>query len=137
MVMYTEYKYDPEWVAKEVAKKKASIKANLGESADLLKNGLQVIAKRLRKDPMRYRDYGPWWFAIKALLRGIGVNYGSNDDVLLRDAYHGKTPVETLVMAEAFRDEYLATNLIYSNQFILDSESGEFVEIIDGDMEGR
>lgn len=135
--MYTEYKYDPEWVAKEVAKKKASIKANLGESADLLKNGLQVISRRLQKDPVRYRDYGCYWFAIKALLRGIGVNYGSNDDVLLRDAYHGKTPVETLVMAEAFRDEYLATNLIYSNQFILDAESGEFVEIIDGDMEGR
>ncbi|MFA5920114.1 MAG: hypothetical protein WC856_02335 [Methylococcaceae bacterium] len=134
---YTEYKYDPEWVAQEVATKRASIKANLGESADLLKNGLLVIARRLTKDAARYRDYGPYWFAIKALLRTHGCNLGSNDDVLLRDAYHGRTPVETLVMAEAFRDEYLATNLIYSNQFILDAESGEFVEIIDGDMEGR
>lgn len=134
---YTEYKFDPEWVAAEVTQKRASIKANMGEGADLLKNGLRVIASRLEKDPMRYRDYGPYWWSIKALLRVSRVLLGSNDDALIRDAYRGKTPVETLVMAEAFRDEYLKTNLKYTNQFILDSASGEIVEIIDGDMEGR
>jgi len=134
---FTEYKFDPDWVSAEVAQKQANIKANLGEDADLLKNGLKVIAGRLEKDPMRYRDYGPYWWAIKALLRGSGIPLGSNDDMLMRDAYHGRVPVETLVMAEAFRDEYLKTNLKYTNQFILDSASGEIVEIIDGDMEGR
>lgn len=133
---YTEYKYDPEWVAQEVARKRANIKANLGEGADLLKNGLKVVANRLLKDPMRYRDYGPYWFAVKALLRVGGVNLGSNDNPLMREAYKGNKPVETLVMAEAFRDEYLSMYLLYSNQFILDAESGEMVEIIDGDMEG-
>lgn len=134
---YTEYKFDPAWVASEVAKKRASIQANLGVGADLLKNGLKVIASRLEKDPMRYRDYGPYWWAIKALLRGSGVSLGSNEDVLMRDAYHGKVPVETLMMAEAFRDEYLKTNLKYTNQFVLDAETGDFVEIVDGDMESR
>jgi hypothetical protein len=136
-VNFTEYKFDQDWVADEVAKKRANIKSNLGEGADLLKNGLKVIANRLERDPMRYRDYGSYWWAIKALLRGVGVSLGSNDDVLMRDAYHGKTPVETLVMAEAFRDEYLETNLKYTNQFILNAESGDIVEIVDGDMEGR
>ena len=134
---FTEYKFDPDWVSAEVAQKQANIKANLGEDADLLKNGLKVIAGRLEKDPMRYRDYGPYWWSVKALLRVSDVSFGSNDDVLMRDAYHGRVPVETLVMAEAFRDEYLKTNLKYTNQFILDSASGEIVEIIDGDMEGR
>jgi hypothetical protein len=136
MVMaYTEYKYPDKWIAEEVASKRASIKANLGESSDLLKNGLKVIAARIKKDPMRYRDYGCYWWSIKALLRGIGVNYGSNDDVLMRDFYTGRTPVETLVCAEAFRDEYLATTLLYSNQFVLDAGTAELVEIVDGDME--
>ncbi len=134
---FTEYKFDPDWVSAEVAQKQANIKANLGEDADLLKNGLKVITGRLEKDPMRYRDYGPYWWSVKALLRVSDVSFGSNDDVLMRDAYHGRVPVETLVMAEAFRDEYLKTNLKYTNQFILDAESGNWVEIVDGDMEDR
>ncbi len=135
--MYTEYQFYPNWVAAEVAQKRANIKVNLGEGVDLLKNGLKVIAKRLVKDPIRYRDYGCYWWAIKALLNTHGGSYGSNDDVLMRDFYTGRTPVETLVMAEAFRDDYLKTFLIYNNKFILNADSGEITEIIDGDMEGR
>ncbi|MCK9394268.1 MAG: hypothetical protein M0Q44_01590 [Methylobacter sp.] len=134
---FTEYKFDPDWVAAEVAKKRENIKANLGEGADLLKNGLKVIVGRLAKDPMRYRDYGPYWWALKALLNVHGHSYGSNDNVLMRDAYHGKTPVETLVMAELFRDDYLQTCLIYNNQFMLSADSVEITVIVDGDMEGR
>ena len=134
---YTEYKYDPEWLASDIATKRANIKANLGEGADLLKNGLKVIAKRLEKDPIRYRDYGPYWYSIKALLNTHGGSYGSNDDGLMRSAYTGRTPVETLVMAEAFRDDYLKNFLIYNNKFVLNADSAEITEIIDGDMEGR
>ena len=54
----------------------------------------------------------------------------------MKAEYKGNTPIETLVMAEMFRDYYLKTFVIYSNQFVLDSESGEFSEIIDSDMEG-
>ncbi len=133
--MYTEFMFDPEWIAAEVASKRASIKKNLGESADLLKNGLNVIAGRLKKDPMRYRDYGPYWYAVKALLRVSGVSFGSCDNPLMREAYKGKKPVETLVMAEAFREMYLASYLKYSNQFVLDAESGEIVEVTDSDMD--
>jgi len=133
--VYTEYLFPKEWVSEEIAAKQASIKANLGESADLLRNGLNVIAGRLKKDPMRYRDYGPYWWAIKALLRGAGVSYGSSDNPIMRETYKGALPIETLVIAEAFREMYLATFLKYSNQFILDAESGEIVEITDGDMD--
>lgn len=134
---YTEYKLPADWVAAEVAAKRESIRKNLGESADLLKNGVAVIANRLEKDPLRYRDYGPYWWAVKVMLRGGGVSLGSNDDPLMREAYSGDKPIETLVMAEAFRDMYLATYLRYSNQFVLDGESLETVEIVDGDMEQR
>jgi hypothetical protein len=134
---YTEYTFDPAWVAAEVSQKRTSIKANLGAGADLLKFGLNVVAGRIAKDPKRYRDYGPYWWALKALLNVHGHSYGSNDDAMMRDFYSGRSPVETLVMAEAFREEYLKTNLKYANQFVLDGEAGNLVEIVDGDMEGR
>lgn len=136
-MIFTEYKYDQAFIDADIAQKTATIKASYGENANLLSNGLKVIANRLKKDPMRYRDYGPWWFAVKALLRNIGVSLGSNDDPILRDFYTGKTPLETLICAEKFRDDYLATYLRYNNQFILNINSGDLVEIVDGDMESR
>ncbi len=138
-MVFTEFKYDQSWIDADITEKQASIKVNLGDGAgaDLLKNGLKVIAARLKKDPMRYRDYGPHWWAIKVLLRGINVSFGSNDDVIMRDFYTGNRPVETLVCAERFRDEYLKTYFRYNNQFVLNVGSGELVEIVDGDMENR
>lgn len=132
---YDQYKFDPEWVKSEVKAKQARVKENLGADASLLKNAIKVFTDRLKKDKRRYRDYGCYWWAVKSVLNVHGVTFGTNDDVLMKAAYKGETPIETLVMAEAFRDMYLADFLLYSNQFVLDSESGEFVEIFDGDME--
>lgn len=56
--------------------------------------------------------------------------------LLSKAEYKGTKPVKTLIMAEAFRDDYLKTYLRYSNQFVLDGESGDLIEIVDGDMEG-
>ena len=136
-MIFTEYRYDQDWIDADIAQKKINIKANLGEGVDLLANGLKVIANRVKKDPLRYRDYGPYWWAIKALLRNINVSLGSNDDPILRDFYKGKTPLETLVCAERFRDEYLQDFFIYNNQYVLSIYSPDIIEIVDGDMEGR
>lgn len=133
--MYTEYKFSPDWIAADLAQKRANIKANLGDGADLLKNGLAVINARLQKDPRRYRDYGPYWWAVKSLLNVHGYKYGSYDDPIMKTDYKGNKPIETLIMAEAFRDDYLVTFLCYANEFVLDAEAGEVVEIVDGDME--
>lgn len=135
MPTFTEYKYEPEFIAAEVERYRAGIKAKLGDDADLLKNAISVIAKRLKKDPMSYRDYGVYWWSVKAILRGAGFNYGSNDDAIMRDFYRGRSLVETIVMAETFRDDYLKTFFRYTNQFILDANSPEIIEIVDGDME--
>lgn len=133
---YDQYKFDPEWVKSEVIAKQASVKANLGADASLLRNAIKVFADRLKKDKRRYRDYGCYWWAVKSVLNVHGVTFGTNDDPLMKAAYKGDVPIETLVMAEAFRDMYLATFLLYGNQYILDSESGEMIEIVDADMEG-
>ncbi len=128
--MFTEYKFDPEWIKAAVAEKSANLKVNRGLS-DLLGFGLSVIHGCLQKDPLRYRDYGPYWWALKA----AGYPYGKQSDPLVADEYCGKSDVETLAMAEAFRDDYLKENIVGTNTFMLDADAGETWTLFDPDME--
>lgn len=131
---YTEYKKSKEWVKDEVNAKLASIRNNLGDS-NLVTYGAKVINDRLKKDPMRYRDYGAYWWAVKRLLNMRGYKYGDIDNPIMREFYSGDAPIESLVMAENFRDEYLKSNIIYTNEFMLNNESSDTTVIIDDDME--
>lgn len=130
----TEHKFDPEQISALVAQRAANLKANRGFS-DLLGFGLGVIASRLAKDRRRYRDYGPYWPALKLVLMERGHDFGLNGDPLIAAEYRGQTPVETMIMADEFRTEYLATQFLYSNRFVLDSDTGEFWTLWDDDME--
>ena len=56
---FTEYKFDKEMLKALVAERSANLRANRGFS-NLLRFGLGVVADRLRVDPLRYRDYGPY-----------------------------------------------------------------------------
>ena len=131
---YTEYKYDQNVIKEWVATRTANLRANTGFS-DLLGFGLSVVDKRLKNDLRRYRDYGPYWWALKEALNAKGYNLGDQSDPLIKRAYGGESPVETLVMAEAFRDDYLKSNFIYANQFMLDADSPDFYTLFDADME--
>lgn len=130
----TEHKFDPRQISALVAQRAANLKANRGFS-DLLGFGLGVIAGRLAKDRRRYRDYGPYWPALKQVLMERGHDFGLNGDPLIAAEYRGNTPVETMIMADEFRTEYLATQFLYNNQFVLDPETGEFWTLWDQDME--
>ena len=94
-----------------------------------------VVADRLNKDPRRYRDYGPWWPALKIVMNRNGYSLGDQSDPLIARAYSFDEDVETLIAADEFRTTYLKTFIIYSNQFVLDSSSGEFWALYDSDME--
>ena len=131
---YTEYKFDKEMLKALVAERAANLRANRGFS-NLLRFGLGVVADRLRVDVLRYRDYGPYWFALKAIMNDAGYNFGNQSDPLITKEYKGDTDVETLIAADEFRTEYLRTQMIYTNKFMLDGESGEFWTLYDQDME--
>ena len=64
-----------------------------------------------------------------------GYSLGDQSDPLIAKAYRGETDVETLIAADEFRTEYLRTQMIYTNKFMLDGESGEFWTLYDADME--
>ena len=132
---YTEYKFDKEAIKSLVAERAAALRANRGFS-NLLAFGLGVVADRLNKDPRRYRDYGPWWPALKVVMNRNGYSLGDQSDPLIVRAYSFDEDVETLIAADEFRTHYLKTHFIYSNQFVLDGASERFWVLYDVDMEG-
>ena len=131
---FTEYKFDKEMLKALVAERSANLRANRGFS-NLLAFGLGVVAERLSKDARRYRDYGPYWPALKEVMNANGYNLGSQSDPLISRAYRGETDEETLIMADEFRTMYLKSNIVYANQFMLDAGSGEFWTLYDSDMD--
>jgi hypothetical protein len=131
----TEYLFDAETLTAMTATTRAALKANTGKS-DLLGFGLSVVDGRLRKDPRRYLDYGPYWWALKDALRRNGYQVGDDTDEVLATAYRGADDAETLVAAEAFRDDCLATRIIGERRYQLDG-SGDWWTLLDDDMESR
>ncbi len=131
---FTEYKFDKEMLKALVAERAANLRANRGFS-NLLAFGLGVVAERLSKDARRYRDYGPWWWSLKGIMNRNDYRLGDQSDPLIAKAYRGDSDVETLIAADEFRTEYLRTQMIYTNKFMLDGESGEFWTLYDSDME--
>lgn len=130
--MYTEYKFDPKKISGLVAQRQAALKENRGLS-DLLGFGLGVASRRLAKDPGRYLDYGPYWWALKSVLNANGYSYGQESDPGLVEAYRGASDVQTLIMADQFRTEFLAENQVGTCKFRLDADGDEYI-LFDSDM---
>ena len=131
---FTEYRLNPEYIRAKTAEKAAGLKANRGLS-DLLGFGLSVIDDRLAKDRRRYRDYGPYWFALKDVMNAHGRELGEQSDPLAAKVYRGVTETETMIAADEFRTEYLRTQMVGTNRFILDGSTGEWWTLYDDDME--
>lgn len=131
---FDSYIFDREGFKELTDEKADNLKANRGLS-DLLGFGLSVVAGRLAKDRLRYRDYGPYWWALKDLMNANGYDLGSETDEVVKAIYRGDRDVDTLIMADEFRELYLQTWVLYTNQFDLDSESGEMWTLYDRDME--
>lgn len=133
MTSFTELKFDPAKIDALVAEKQAAIKANRGFS-DLLGFGLGVVSRRLAKDPARYLDYGPWWWSLKAALNANGYHYGEDFDSVVSAEYRGRSDVETLVLADQFRTEWLQSAQVGTVNFRL-SEEGDDYLLVDADMD--
>ena len=132
--LYTEHKYSPAWLSEETTAKANSLKANKG-IADALPFFLSVIAGRLAKDKRRYLDYGPYWWALKGALKRGGHDYGDAADDIVAREYAGANDMEIVVAADSFRTDYLTSNIVGTNQFILNSETGDWYTLFDADME--
>lgn len=116
---YTAYKFDPSYIKTRLDEYKKNLRENSGPDTDFVKNALAVIQRRLDKDPWRYRDYGPYWWALKKLFIANQLTSGNIVDEDIAKEYCGSTPGETIVMAEEFREDYLGKFFVYTNKFDL------------------
>ena len=130
---YTEYKFAPKFVAKRLATYKSNLLKFTGKT-DLVENGVRVMLDRLRDDPKRYVDYGPYWWAIKDVMARHGGLPAEHFEQSVMDEYRGATDEETIVMAEEFRLDYLNHFDIYSDEFVLDADTNEVWRLHDPDM---
>jgi len=131
---YTEYLFDKDAIAALTAQRAAGLRANRGLS-NLLGFGLGVVAMRLSKDRRRYRDYGPWWWALKDAMNRNGYSLGGKTDPAVAKAYRFDDDAQTMIAADEFRTAYLQTNLVYTNEFLLDADSPDLYVLYDDDME--
>lgn len=112
-----------------------NLKKNTGRS-DLLGHGLGVVWRRLQRNGMaRYRDYGPFWFALKDELRRAGYPVGDETDPVIAARYRGSSGAHTLMAADTFRLYSLSTYAVGTNRFDLDGDGGEAFMLFDRDME--
>lgn len=136
MMNFTRYKFEPAAVAADIEAKRAAVKANMGLS-DFAGFAAGVIRRRLEGAPAQYREFGPYWWALKKVLNDSGADFGDTFDVMVGTEYAGSTPEATMVMAEGFKDIYRATFFRGNNLFTLDEEGIEQYELFDPDMETR
>ncbi len=123
---YDMHQFDPQEIAALVTERRTALKANTGLS-DLAGYALGVVWRRIRREPARYRDYGPYWWAVKALLRGAGYPVDANTDPVIEAAYRGRSAAETVVMADEFRSQYLASQAVGTGVFLLSSDGVPYV----------
>lgn len=132
---YTAFLFDKAYIDSVAAQAATNLKANKGLS-NLQGYAIGVIVYRLQKDPKRYRDYGVYWAALKEVLRSAGYNFGDPVYPFLLNTYKGDTDLQTIIMAEEFRNWYLQTQAIGTCQFVLDQDNPEIVTLTDDQMDG-
>jgi hypothetical protein len=132
----TEFKIDLEQAADRMAIVLRNIAKSTGNEGNALSVAVASVMKRFAMHgKARYTDYGPYWFALKDVLNRNGQSLGDVTDSEIAAEYRGKSDLETIIMADMFREMNLALNPIGTVKYQLDGYSGEDWVLRDQDME--
>lgn len=135
--MFTEFKFSPALISQQAADTAATLAATQ-PGVNAARFAASTIADRLRAKPSSYLQYGPYWWALKGVLRALGEDFGATDDADIRFEYGGGFPAYgAIVAAENFRDYYSKTYLAGTAAFVLDDQGEESYLLFDTDMEIR
>jgi len=98
---------------------------------------LSGIAGILRKQPLRYRTYGPYWWLVKAILIDHGItDFGGHIDQEWFDALDYGDPVYNLLAAWAYEDTRFMPGQMAENPYhALETEDGDSIDYTSGDEE--
>jgi hypothetical protein len=121
----------------EDAREVASRNAGTGRMND--KELLAVFANacfgRINMMPLTYLEFGPYWWAVKAILRDMGYKVGLSTDPLQEKLYTLNTPLMTLFAGYNVAD-FNRENFMYGTRsFMTDDQGDQYVSIYDPDME--
>ena len=132
-MQYTELKIDPAAIKDKAALVMQSARS---KGIDPMQLVVSSIMKRFSLNGFaRYTDYGPYWYALKAVLRDYGQDFGDETDADIVDNYAGDNDFETVIAADMFRDFNLVSNPVGTIQYTLDGYTGELWTLHDPDMD--
>jgi hypothetical protein len=114
----TAYKMDPAYLAAKLAEYQAQV----GEGKPLLPVFVAQTAKVLNHDRSAYLRYGPYWWAVKRVLRANDIGVGETDEPIWADEYACETPELTLLAAWEFADDNMGQFGVQSNEYELDND---------------
>ncbi|CDG00398.1 hypothetical protein [Avibacterium paragallinarum] len=101
-----------------------------------------ITDRFIKKLPLNYLKFGPYWWSVKAIMHAKGfIGYEGETEILLRDAYTVKNPatlqideLATLMAAWEFKDYYNA-NYLQGNRDFAIWEDGSFYSLYDIEFE--
>lgn len=123
----------------EINGKLVEIKASLAENkpdAEFVEFSTSVIYQRLKKNILHYRQYGPYWWALKDVLRRQNYNVGNETDSRIEQAYQGDNDEQTIVMADLFYMNEAPRHTVDNMDWLLEKNQSDY-RLFDEDMEMR
>lgn len=80
----------------------------------------ELNARFLRKDPARYRSFGPYWWVLKDEMLKHGItDFGDFLDMEWLELCKYDTPFHTLLAAWMYSENAIDMGLIYSNEHLV------------------
>lgn len=128
------YQFEPQFLADKTAEAQANLADNQ-PNADFVEFAADVIYQRLKKNIRHYRQYGPYWWALKDVLRRQNYNVGNETDARIERIYRGADDAQTIVAADMFYED-MASKVTADNMDWQLSDTEEY-RLWDEDMELR
>lgn len=129
------YKFNPDQLTAKTQEAIANLAKNQPK-ANFVEYASSVIYDRLKQDIQHYRQYGPYWWALKDILRRQDYNVGNETDERLQSAYQGKNDAETLVAADNFYADNAGKYSKDNMDWTIEKDKTEY-RLFDEDMEMR
>lgn len=128
--MITAYKMAPDYLAAKLSE----LQAQVGADKPLLPIFVEQTRKVIERDRKAYLRYGPYWWAVKAVLAANGVDAGTYREPIWEKEYTGETPELTLLAAWEFAEDNMGTFGVQTNEYDLD---GTTFLLFDPDQNAR
>lgn len=137
--MRYQYLFSREQMQTMTDKTRQSYEKNRKDNTPFFAFVLKTLYNRIKSDPIRYRAFGMYWWAVKAIFIEHGLdfgiaNFGQDTDNQIKELYCGTTDEQTLVIADSFWWDMYESYAKGNNEYELDNQGGIYI-LRDDEME--